>query len=707
MKLSARTRERAVNVALGLLSFVLVAGGAEGLARRWGRPAPDRTVGPFITDWADWDGDFYTVKSSAVGWPPWEDYNSEGLRDRDHATLKPKGMTRVVCLGDSVTLGWGLRPEESYPRLLQDRLDAFGASAEVLNVALGGWATRQERIAYARIARRYSPDVVLVGLCLNDVPEMINNLERPPGWLAFLHRHSALIRSVVDAQGREIRAIDDLFSRPDAPAVRRGWSRVFDDLRELRDLVSADGARLALLTFPYRPQLRTGFAAPRPQQEVARFCESEHLPCLDLLPALRDAGDDAFIDHVHLSATGSRRVAEEILDSGVLGDVASEPGEGTSGVASEAAVFVPSRPRAQGADAPSNSLPSRAGEPQASRERLIAALHAAEADARARAVWSLSESSSDAAAAADELARLVEDPDPRVRAGAARALGRCPPQPDAVVSSLIRHLEDSDERVAWRASEALSGMDLGEAQVGALIAIAGRSDSTGRATAIETLGRMGPVAETAVPLLVAALADPRRAVRDKAVWALGTIGRQPRVAVPALVAMLNDPAVAWRAADALAAFRADAAPAVRPLIAALGSDNASLRWRAAQTLGRLGDVAIEAAPALVTAASDDQTNVRLAALHSLAQLRASPLVVESVFDRALSDADPRVRRQAALGLGRLGPAARPALRHLHETLADSDAEVRTAAGKALERIEHPREGEGQRAAPLPRPSPGD
>ena len=330
MKLAARTRERALNVALSLLTFALAGGAAEFLARRWGRAAPEARVGPFITDWAEWDGDFYTVKSSAVGWPPWEDYNSEGLRDREHAIPKPKGVARIVCLGDSVTLGFGLRPEESFPRLLQDGLDARGASAEVLNVALGGWSTRQERIAYTRIAHRYSPDAVVVGLCLNDVPEMINNLERPPGWLAFLHRHSALVRSVVDAQGREIRAIDDLFLHPDTSVVRRGWSRVFDDLRALRDLVTADGARFALVTFPYRPQLQAGFAPPHPQQEVARFCETERLRCLDLLPALRDAGEDAFIDHVHLSATGSRRVAEEILDSGVLGD-AADALEGTSG----------------------------------------------------------------------------------------------------------------------------------------------------------------------------------------------------------------------------------------------------------------------------------------------------------------------------------------------------------------------------------------
>src|SRR6185503_5391297 len=118
--------------------------------------------------------------------------NKEGLRDREHVVEKPKGVLRVACLGDSVTLGWGIPPESAYPQQLQDRLDARGLDAEVLNIALGGWTTRQELIAYRRIARRYHPDQVILGICLNDIPEMQNNLSRPPRWLTGLFRRSAL-----------------------------------------------------------------------------------------------------------------------------------------------------------------------------------------------------------------------------------------------------------------------------------------------------------------------------------------------------------------------------------------------------------------------------------------------------------------------------------------------------------------------------------
>jgi hypothetical protein len=139
-----KLRELVTNLSLSAATLALVLGAAEMIARR-GPDAPP--VAGYITDWQDWDGEFYTVKSEAAGWPPWEDYNSDGLRDRDHELARTPGVRRVVCLGDSTTLGWGLRPPEAYPQVLEELLEEAGDRTEVLNVALGGWSTRQELIA--------------------------------------------------------------------------------------------------------------------------------------------------------------------------------------------------------------------------------------------------------------------------------------------------------------------------------------------------------------------------------------------------------------------------------------------------------------------------------------------------------------------------------------------------------------------------------
>lgn len=275
-----RRRAHALPPLLGNLLLSLASVGAvlclgEWVGRRFERSTPPRSSPTYIADWADWDGDFYTVKSTAVGWPPWEDYNRDGLRDREHADAKPNGTRRVVCLGDSTTLGFHLRPEEAYPQTLQDRASALGWNVEVFNVALGGWLTRQQLIAYRRIARRYRPDLVLLGICLNDFAEMRNNLTRPPAILARLHEQSALVRRLVRAQDREIGSIGELFAEPASAKVEDGFRRVFGDLRTLRDEVRADGARLAVLSCPLSAAARAGRSAAGPSNVCRVLCGGE------------------------------------------------------------------------------------------------------------------------------------------------------------------------------------------------------------------------------------------------------------------------------------------------------------------------------------------------------------------------------------------------------------------------------------------------
>jgi len=50
--------------------------------------------------------------------------SSQGFRDREYPLEKPPGTVRVLMLGDSTTLGWGQRLEESTPKVLEARLNA-------------------------------------------------------------------------------------------------------------------------------------------------------------------------------------------------------------------------------------------------------------------------------------------------------------------------------------------------------------------------------------------------------------------------------------------------------------------------------------------------------------------------------------------------------------------------------------------------------
>jgi acyl-CoA thioesterase-1 len=73
----------------------------------------------------------------------------------------------IVCLGDSITAGYGLREEQSYPALLQARLKAMGLPHRVVNAGVSG-DTSAGGLARMDWLLKQRIDVLLVALGGND-----------------------------------------------------------------------------------------------------------------------------------------------------------------------------------------------------------------------------------------------------------------------------------------------------------------------------------------------------------------------------------------------------------------------------------------------------------------------------------------------------------------------------------------------------------
>jgi len=67
---------------------------------------------------------------------------AKGAATPPSATESPakpvKSVAKIVAFGDSLTAGYGLSPEESYPSLLQKKLAADGFDYEVVNAGISG-----------------------------------------------------------------------------------------------------------------------------------------------------------------------------------------------------------------------------------------------------------------------------------------------------------------------------------------------------------------------------------------------------------------------------------------------------------------------------------------------------------------------------------------------------------------------------------------
>jgi acyl-CoA thioesterase-1 len=83
--------------------------------------------------------------AASTGWacrgrdsfPPASDRSSPTAEAPAPAASRP----RIVVLGDSITAGLGLRPEESFPSTLQQKVDASGLQFDVINAGVSGDTT--------------------------------------------------------------------------------------------------------------------------------------------------------------------------------------------------------------------------------------------------------------------------------------------------------------------------------------------------------------------------------------------------------------------------------------------------------------------------------------------------------------------------------------------------------------------------------------
>lgn len=118
-------------------------------------------------------GKFRVSPNDTLGWeldPNDPLINADGFRGGEYDVGKSDAI-RIVVLGDSVTFGRGVPLESTYAKVLEYRLnreDRDGLRYEVLNLAVGGYNTRQQLELYKTKGRKYEPDLLVIGFVLND-----------------------------------------------------------------------------------------------------------------------------------------------------------------------------------------------------------------------------------------------------------------------------------------------------------------------------------------------------------------------------------------------------------------------------------------------------------------------------------------------------------------------------------------------------------
>lgn len=97
--------------------------------------------------------------------------SAQGIRNDYVVVPKPKGVTRIMALGDSFTYGDGVALSESWPKRLEATLSAGGTHIEVVNVGKPGIGITYERQICKAYKEYLDIDAIILAMYTDDISQ--------------------------------------------------------------------------------------------------------------------------------------------------------------------------------------------------------------------------------------------------------------------------------------------------------------------------------------------------------------------------------------------------------------------------------------------------------------------------------------------------------------------------------------------------------
>ena len=219
--------------------------------------------------------------------------NGDGMRGPSVSVQKPPGTYRIVCLGDSLTFGEGVKYPDTYPARLRTNLAAGWPDrrVEVLNAGVQAYGTVDARVYYELRCGQFQPDVVTIGFFLNDATDgaetIRQNEERTKEWKLSPLANVSRIWEIVERSRHAARLQDEYFETTRSSFQSNHWERCKSALRDMRRFSERRRFRFVVVVFPVFWGLDGNYPFEDIHNLIASLCRDEGLEHLDLLNTYR------------------------------------------------------------------------------------------------------------------------------------------------------------------------------------------------------------------------------------------------------------------------------------------------------------------------------------------------------------------------------------------------------------------------------------
>jgi hypothetical protein len=213
--------------------------------------------------------------------------NSDGQRDRSFPREKPAGAFRILMLGDSTTFGWGVKLEDTIPKLLEAELNRVGEKRyEVINASVGNYTTVQEVEYYLTQGVGFHPDMVILDYFINDAEPVPKEKK---GFLIDSSYVVAFLKSRFDTAMRTmgLRADWRSYYASLYNDGMLGWVQAQAMLHQLATRCHTDGTLLLVALLPELREINDRYPFTEAHAKVKATLAIDGVDALELIDGLR------------------------------------------------------------------------------------------------------------------------------------------------------------------------------------------------------------------------------------------------------------------------------------------------------------------------------------------------------------------------------------------------------------------------------------
>jgi hypothetical protein len=297
------------------------------------------------------------------------DHNSLGLRGPEIDIKKPEDVFRIIVIGDSVTYGLYVDAPQAFPAQIEKMLAGKkidGRKIEVINAGVPAFTTYNELHLYKDKLKALSPDLVILGFCMNDVVDPFfhwSNIGQPdlnipeealpnkdyheqqlredfvgvvlqqlPDWSNlkryFVVKHLtnktlATSKSIIDGKSYPVYlALEqpvtiDVYNDYESPE----WHWLRRQIGELSENLKSEQTDFLFLLLPLAYQIEPDYPFS-PSASFKRFCIESKIECLDMLDSMKgqplndlfQSIRSGYYDIWHLTPLGHEKVAIDLVE---------------------------------------------------------------------------------------------------------------------------------------------------------------------------------------------------------------------------------------------------------------------------------------------------------------------------------------------------------------------------------------------------------